>query len=191
MAEPEQLIALSKEICTLLVHAFGNGALTASGAQYGTSGNATSTDTWLEVDNKLISLFDANGLEKGFGYPADILEVEFGLTCNVNKSSTGSSTGSVIYAWQARNASMTSSTDTWVWLTPTSSGNDTAIGSTGVDSTLAGYFATTTYFDKVPFRVRLLVKAGTKGDSTGGDSSTGAFAKAKNSSYIKVLYRVV
>ncbi len=185
MPEPQSLISLSKEILTYLVHAFGAGTLTTTGVQYGSSGVSTSTDVWKVVETQTIQPFT-----QYFGSIGSIIEVEFALAANAQWSSTDGTGGVVTYAWQAKNLSDTS-TDSWVWLMPTSSGLSTAIGSTAGDtSVLSGRMSLSTTFNKVPFQVRLLLCSGGKGSDTGGASSTGAYVRAKSSSYVKVLYRV-
>jgi len=185
MTEPQNLVQLSKEVASYLIHAFGAGTLTTTGTQYGDSGVATSTDTWTVVETATIQPFTA-----GYGSLGTILEVEFGLTALTVRDSTGGAAGTVTYAYQVKNVSSTA-TDDWVWMTPTSSGHSTAVGSTETQSsTYSGYMVTSSAFDEVPFQIRLLVMSGGKGGSTSGDSATGAYARMKNSSYVKVLYRV-
>lgn len=180
--EPQMAISLAKELCEMTVHAFGRGTLSADGSQYGTSYAATSTDTWKVVDTQSIQPF----VTGGFGEGGSIIEVEFNLVANVRHASTAAG-GAVTYAWQAKNLSATS-TDSWIWLTPTSSGLSTAC-STAFDVSLSGYMTlSNSTFNAVPFQVRLLIVSA--GGSTAGDSATGAYAKAKNSSYVRVIYRV-
>lgn len=193
MPEPQSLIDLAKEICSYTVHAFGKGSMTTStdpGTQYGTSGVSTSTDTWKVIETKNIAPWGLNSSQASGRRTndLDILEVEFVLTAGLKHTST-TATAKVTYAWQAQSVYV-NSTENWVWLTPTSSGLTMAPGGSSweTDASLSGYFTTTTYFDKVPMTVRLLMLSG--GGSTSGDSATGAYARPKSSSYVKVLYRV-
>ena len=180
--EPQQLIGVAKEIVSYIVHAFGRGTLTTTGVQYGSSGISTSTDTWKVVETKTIQ-----PMVRGIGALGTILELEFSLTTGSVHEST-SAGGVVQYNWQAKNISDTSTED-WQWLLPTSSGHSTAVGSTEVFTTYSGYMTVATHsLDEVPFQIRLLVMGGA--GSTSGGSATGSQARAKNSTYVKVLYRV-
>ncbi len=184
MPEPQSLISLSKEILTYLVHSFGEGTLTTTGVQYGASGVATSTDVWKVVETKTIQPFT-----EYFGSRGNLIEVEFGLTTATVRSSTGGAAGTVTYRYQVKNLNEATATDDWVELIG-ATGHSTAVGSTEAESTYSGRMTIASKFTKVPFQIRLLVMAGSVGGSTGGDSSTGAYARAKSSSYVKVLYRV-
>lgn len=184
--EPQQIIALSKEVAEYIVHAFGAGTLTTTGVQYGTSGVATSTDTWTVVETQTIKPF-ANAAFYG-NDAARIIEVEFGLTTHTIRSSTGGAAGTVTYRYQVKNL-ISTSTENWVDLIG-ATGHSTAVGSTAAESTYSGRMVVSSTFDRFPFQIRLLVMSGGKGGSTSGDSSTGAYARAKSSSYIKVYYRV-
>jgi len=190
MPSPQEFIALAQEVCELLVHSFGRGTLTTDGVQYGSSGVATSTDTWKVVDTQTIQPFGAP--EGSLARGGAIMEVEFALTAAVAfPGTTTGSGGAVTYAWQARNYNSGTATDDWVWLTPTSSGHSTTVGSTSQDtSTYSGYLNIQTNLNKVPLQIRLLVISGGAGTSTSGASSTGASARTKSSSYVRVAYRV-
>ncbi len=183
MPEPQQLISLSKEICSYLVHCFGAGTLSTTGVQYGSSGVATSTDVWTVVDTKTIQPFS-----QYFGSIGDLLEVEFSLTTATVRSSTSSS-GTVTYRYQVKNLYDATATDDWVELIG-ATGHSTASGSTAAESTYSGRMTIASKFTKVPFQIRLLVMSGGAGGSTSGDSATGAYARAKGSSYVNVLYRI-
>ena len=118
--EAQQLVALGKEVLEYTVHAFGNGTLTTTGVQYGTSMAATSTDTWKTVETWTINPMGSTEPTFGFGNQGTAIEIEFNLTTHAQHSAT--STGTVTYNWQARNLSDTDST-AWVYLLPTSSGS--------------------------------------------------------------------
>jgi hypothetical protein len=177
MQEPQQYVQVAKEICQYLVHAFGTGTLTQTGSQYGTTMKSTSTGS--ASDATVVNTVTVQPFNDAAGYGTkenEIIEVEFGLTAGF-KSVTDTA-AVIVYKWQAKNASL--SDTCYVDL---STANTTALGTTYVDQTYSGYFTPTTNFNKVPFNVRLLIWNNDAG-------STQSSAKTKNSSYIKVLYRV-
>lgn len=186
MPEPQQLVSIAKEVLEYVVHAFGAGTLATTGVQYGTSGTATSTDTWKVVETQTIQPFT-----EYFGSTGRIIEVEFGLTTSAMHVSDTMAGAVVTYNWQVKNV-ISTSTEDWVWLLPTSSGHSTAVGSTAAETTYSGRMVVSSTFDRFPFQIRLLVMSGGLGaaTSTGSSSSTGAYARAKGSSYLKVYYRV-
>jgi hypothetical protein len=172
--EPNQYVAVAKEVCQYLVHAFGTGTLNQTGAQYGTTAKSVSTDAALAKEVDIATVQPFTGI--GQGTSGDIIEVEFGLTAGFK---TGTDTaGVIVYKWQAKNANLSSTC--WVDL---STANTTALGTTYADQTYSGYFTPTTNLNQIPFNVRLILWDGTA-------SSTQASAKTKNSSYIRCLYRV-
>lgn len=188
MAEPQELIGVAQEVAEYLVHAFGAGTLTTTGNQFGSSGAATSTDTWKVVETQTIQPFtDAFGR----AIVGRFIEVEFGLTTSVLHVSDTMAGAVVTYNWQVKN-SVATATDDWVWLLPTSSGHSTAVGSTAAETTYSGRMTISSTFNRFPVQIRLLVMSGGLGAATssGASSSTGAYARAKASSYVKVYYRV-
>ncbi len=186
MPEPQELIGIAKEVFEYIVHAFGAGTLTTTGVQYGTSGAATSTDVWKVVETQTIQPFT-----EYFGSNARIIEVEFELTTSAMHVSDTMTGATVTYAYQVKNV-ISTSTEDWVWLMPTSSGHSTAVGSTAAETTYSGRMVVSSTFDRFPFQVRLLVMSGGLGAATATSmsSSTGAYARAKGSSYIRVYARV-
>lgn len=187
MPEPQITVGLAKEVAEYIVHAFGTGKLTTSGTQYNSTG-ATSSESELssstditaftEIDN--VTITPVSGPDaKDYAYNASILEVEFSLTAALR--CTTSSDAVCTYKWQARDYTLgTTSTTDYVDLT---SWNTTAPGTTFLDVTNSGYFNVQTNFSKIPFQIRLLLYNGTA-------SSCQAQGKTKNSSYVRVVYRV-
>ena len=175
------LVNLGLEVCEYLVHAFGKGNLTSDGAQYGTTVIATSTDSELAtvIDSATVQPFAFTPSLRGskyYGTIGDILELELGLTAAFKTSTDAAAV--CTYKWQAKEATLSSTcwVDLMTW-------NTTAVGATYTDFTRSGYFSTTTNLEKFPINIRLIMFNGTA-------SSTQASAKTKNSSYVKVLYRV-
>jgi len=137
--------------------------LTSDGVQY--SDEVTTADADVDVD-VLTKVVDP-GLE------GDILWVEVGLTAEFKAVS--SSTADLIWKWQARNKD-----GTWVDLHPAVT--ETDIGTTYESRTRSGYFEPETNFNRVPFEIRLILQC--------NEADQGR-AKVKNSSYVRVVYRVV
>ena len=184
MSKAQMYISMAHEVAEYLVHMFGQGNLTVNGVQYGTQVLSNSTETAREVDIATVDPLGISGdIDPSLGGVPDektILEVEFGLTAKLQNNTTDAAT-KVIYQWQAKECS----SDTWVALT---SALSTALGTTGADgateTTWSGRFEMVTNFTKVPSQIRLTIYAGTAG------AATQLAAKTKNSSYVKVIYRV-
>jgi len=140
-----------------------SGALTEDGIQY--SAEVTTGDA--DVDADVLTKVVDPGLE------GDILWVEFGLTAEFKAVS--SSTADLIWKWQARNKD-----GTWVDLHPAVT--ETDVGTTYKSRTQSGYFEPETNFNRVPFEIRLILQC--------NEANQGR-AKVKNSSYVRVVYRVV
>ena len=140
-----------------------SGALTEDGIQY--SAEVTTGDADVDVD-VLTKVVDP-GLE------GDILWVEFGLTAEFKAVSSG--TADLIWKWQARNKN-----GTWVDLHPAVT--ETDIGTTYKSRTRSGYFTPVANFQEVPLEIRLILQC--------NEANEGR-AKVKNSSYVRVIYKVV
>jgi len=140
-----------------------SGDLASDGVQY--SDEVTTGDADADVD-VLTKVVDP-GLE------GDILWVEFGLTAEFKAVS--SSTADLIWKWQARNKDGT-------WVDLHSAVTETDIGTTYESRTRSGYFEPETNFNYVPFEVRLILQC--------NEANEGK-AKVKNSSYVRVIYKVV
>ena len=140
-----------------------SGVLTEDGIQY--SAEVTTGDANVDVD-VLAKVVDP-GLE------GDILWVEFGLTAEFKAVS--SATADLIWKWQARNKD-----GNWVDLHP--SVTETDIGATYKSRTRSGYFEPETNFNRAPFDIRLILQC--------NEANQGR-AKVKNSSYVRVIYKVV
>ena len=140
-----------------------SGELTANGVQY--SDEVTTGDANVDVD-ALSKLIDPV-LE------GRVILVEFGLTAEFKAVS--SATADLSWKWQARNKDGT-------WVDLHSAITETDIGTTYVSRTRSGYFTPVANLQNVPFEVRLLLQC--------NEANQGR-AKVKNSSYVRVVYRVV
>ena len=140
-----------------------SGALTEDGIQYSTEVATSAADTDVTILSKLINPV----LEGG------ILLVEFGLTADFKAVSSG--TADLIWKWQARNKDGT-------WVDLHSAVTETNIGTTYKSRTRSGYFTPEANFQNVPFEVRLIFQCNELNEGR---------AKVKNSSYVRVIYRVV
>jgi hypothetical protein len=141
-------------------HPFGRGSLTADGIQWSAE-HVTATDDYEEVESSAV-------MPPALG---EVLEYEFGLTCAVK---SGGAAESVLFKWQARNRGGS-------WVDLHAAVTYPANASTYREYTYSGRFSPTANFNKVPFEVRLMVKSG----GAGGENAAG---KAKNSSYVRVVY---
>jgi len=140
-----------------------SGALTEDGVQYSSEITTGAADTDVTVLSKLINPV----LEGG------ILLVEFGVTADFKAVSSG--TADLIWKWQARNKDGT-------WVDLHSAVTETNIGTTYKSRTRSGYFTPEANFQNVPFEVRLILQCSELNEGR---------ARVKNSSYVRVLYRVV
>ncbi len=140
-----------------------SGALTEDGTQYSSEVTTGAADTDVTVLSKLI-----NPVLEG-----RILLVEFGLTADFKAVSSG--TADLIWKWQARNKDGT-------WVDLHSAVNETNIGTTYKSRTRSGYFTPEANFQNVPFEVRLILQCNELNEGR---------ARVRNSSYVRVIYRVV
>ena len=140
-----------------------SGALTEDGIQYSSEVSTGAADTDVTVLSKLI-----NPVLEG-----RILLVEFGLTADFKAVSSG--TADLIWKWQARNKDGT-------WVDLHSAVTETDIGTTYKSRTRSGYFTPEANFQDVPFEVRLILQCNELNEGR---------ARVKNSSYVRVIYRVV
>lgn len=141
-------------------HPFGRGNLTSDGVQWSAE-HTTTADDYEEVESVSIT-------PPALG---EVLEYEFGLTCAVKSSGAAES---VLFKWQARNQGGT-------WVDLNSEVTYPANASNYKEYTYSGRFKPVANFNAIPFDVRLAVKSG----GAGGENAVG---KAKNSSYVKVVY---
>ena len=157
------------KIIEILEHPFGKGALTSTGEQY--SAEATSvTNTYETVESITINEIGVTG---GPGGRGTIIEVEFGITWGQKCDGATDKAIGLIQARDKDNA-------TWVDLM-TAQTNATA-GTTYEYFTYSGRFKPATTFTLVPFDVRVQVKS--------NGTTNNAVGKTKNSSYVKVLYKI-
>jgi len=140
-----------------------SGALTEDGIQYSSEVTTGAANTDVTVLSKLI-----NPVLEG-----EILLVEFGLTADFKAVS--SDTADLIWKWQARNKDGT-------WVDLHSAVTETNIGTTYKSRTRSGYFTHEANFQNVPFEVRLILQCNELNEGR---------ARVKNSSYVRVIYRVV
>ena len=141
-------------------HPFAKGSLTSNGVQWTATTDTTTAATDVTIDAAKTIEPPAAG---------SIVEVEFGLTAGFRAVSTA--TADIIYKWQARDKA-----GTWVTLCTVTK---TDIGTTEVEETYSGRFATEANFDVVPFDVQLVIQC--------NEANEGR-ARIKNSSYVKVIY---
>lgn len=142
-----------------ILHPFGRGKLTSDGIQW-SSEVATSDDELTEVEKVTVELPNK---------AAEIYQVELGLTMAYKSSGA---TKDVKFKWQARNKD-----GTWVDLHDLVTIDNP--GTSYIEDTRSGYFASEGNFNQVPFDVRLVIQR--------EDSGENATAKVKNSSYIRIL----
>ena len=140
-----------------------SGALTEDGIQYSSEVTSGAADADVTVLSKLI-----NPVLEG-----RILLVEFGVTTDFKAVSSG--TADLIWKWQARNKDGT-------WVDLHSAVTETDIGTTYKSRTRSGYFTPEANFQNVPFEVRLILQCNELNEGR---------ARVKNSSYVRVIYRVV
>ena len=140
-----------------------SGVLTEDGTQYSSEVTTGAADTDVTVLSKLINPV----LEGG------ILLVEFGVTADFKAAS--SDTADLIWKWQARNKD-------GIWVDLHSAIAETDIGTTYKSRTRSGYFTPEANFQNVPFEVRLILQCNELNEGR---------ARVKNSSYVRVIYRVV
>jgi len=147
-------------------HPFGKGSLTTTGTQYG-------SETTGIADSAYVAIPAAATITLPEG--AAIVEVEFGLTMAIKSSET---TESMLWKAQGSDAGTA-----WEDLIGEQTKTAAAANSTYVDFSCSGRFAPTgNFLGANPFYVRMVAKsAGTAGTMSG---------KAKNSSYVRALYKM-
>ncbi len=141
-------------------HPFARGNLTSDGVQWSAE-ETTTTDDYETVEEVTVN-------PPALGA---VIEFEFGLTCAVKSSGA---TESVLFKWQARNKGGT-------WVDLHDEVTYSADASVYKEYTYSGRFKPVANFNVVPFDIRLAIKSG----AAGGENAVG---KAKNSSYVKVIY---
>ena len=141
-------------------HPFARGKLTSDGVQ-SSEEKTTSTNDYETVEEVTVS-------PPALGA---VIEFEFGLTVAVKSSGA---TESVIFKWQARNGGGT-------WVDLHDEVTYSADASAYKEYTYSGRFKPAVNFNTIPFDLKLVIKS----CSAGGENTVG---KAKNSSYVKVIY---
>ena len=153
----------------IVEYPFGKGPLTTTGVQYSTA--VTSSGVTPKIVESVT--IDEIGVTGGPGGRGTIIEVEFGITWGQKSSSTVKKPIGLISARDKDNA-------TWVPLM-TAQINATA-GTTEEFWTFSGIFKPATTFTKVPFDVKVEVYS--------EHADENAIGRVKNSSYIRVIYKI-
>ena len=154
-----------ERLSEVTLHPFAKNALTATGVQYSAL-LTTSTDAYETVEAVLVTVPMEAGRSK-----EPIVEIEFGLTCEVYSSGA---TESVLFKWQASEDNAT-----WVDIVPAVT--YAADASAAKEYTYSGRFPVVANFNEVPVYLRLQIQSG----GAGGETAKG---RTKNSSYIRVVY---
>ena len=157
------------KILDWIQHPFGTGVLTSDGVQWTTAVDTTTADTDVVIATATIEPITIGG---GPGGQGTILEVEFGLTAGLKAVS--SATADLIWKWQARNKDGT-------WVNLHTAVTETNIGTTEVERTRSGRFTPETNFNAMPCDIKLILQCNETNEGRG---------RVKNSSYIKVTYRI-
>ena len=140
-----------------------DGDLTSDGVQYSTVVDTTDIDTDVEVINHTTEI-----LRRG-----ELAWLKFNLIAEFQAVS--SATADLVWKWQARNKGGT-------WVDLHEEVTETDIGTTYKSCTRSGYFEPETNFNRVPFDIRLILQC---------NEATQGRARVKNSSYVRVIYKVV
>ena len=146
-------------------HPFAKGALTTTGVQYSAL-LTTTTDVYETVETVAVDFPMEAGRES-----EPIIEVEFGLTCEVYSSGAAES---VLFKWEASEDNAT-----WVAIVPAVT--YAADASVAKEYTYSGRFLPVANFNEVPMYLRLQIQSG----GAGGETAKG---RTKNSSYVRVIY---
>ena len=154
-----------RRLSSIVLHPFAKGKCSETGVQYSDL-HTTTTDDYEAVETVKVEV----PLDSGHTQEP-IVEVEFGLTCSIQSSST---TESVLFKWQA-------SEDNSTWVDICDAVTYAADASSLKEYTISGRFETEANFNQVPFWLRLVIKSG----GAGGETAKG---KTKNSSYVRVVY---
>ncbi len=165
---------------------FAKGDATANGVQVSTIINTATANEFVVVESIPINIYGGTTGGPG-GDSADLTEFEYGLTLQV-RATGGQNLATAYYLWQARNWSASNATVApWFDL----HGEFTKAANLAADwndVTVSGRTAlTNTLFTKVPCEVRALVKCNVANVNA---THTAMMARTKNSSYVRVLYRI-
>lgn len=144
----------------LIVHPFARGNATLTGVQYCTGVNTSTNDTNMNVE-----VVTVEPRETGV-----IKYLELGLTCAINAVSNADVV--MYYSWQGRDK------DCANWTTLHALTANTP-GTAAIEKTISGYWEPGSEFNQVPFDVRLVINC---------NMTDEGYARAKNSSYFRVLY---
>ena len=154
---------MEPRIIEVIEHPFGKGDITSDGVQYSDL-HTTTTDDYEEVEKVEISP----------PAPGKITELEVGLTCSIQSSST---TEAVLFKWQGRNKGGT-------WQDLHSAVTYAADASSLKEYTYSGRIALVDgKMDSVPLELRLVIKSG----GAGGETAKG---KTKCSAYVRIVYNI-
>lgn len=174
------------KIVEIVEHPFALGAGTANGVQVSTPVNTATANEFVVVEQRAINAF--GGIEGGpGGESAQVLDFEYGLTMQV-RATGGQNTTPAYVLWQARNWDTANAVvSPWADLFPehTQAAN---LAADWTDITYSGRAAlTNTLFTKLPCEVRALVKCNVANVNA---THTAMMGRTKNSSYVRVLYRI-
>ena len=155
---------IQKANIEVVFNPFGKGNLTEDGVQFSAL-YTTSGDGYEVVETVTINI-------PGLGTPD---QIEFGLTGSFQSSSTAED---VLFKWEGSDNNSN-------WLALHSEVTYSANASTLKEYTMSGRFVPTGNFavTTTPIYLRLSIRSGTAGTET-------AKGKTKNSSYVKLIYRV-
>ncbi len=168
----EGFLIVTKPVLAIpVIHPFGRGAGTSTGAQYCTEYTQTATtNTYQTVEEVKVD----------WGIEGRIIELEFGLTGSFAAAST--TTADLIYLWSGKSMGQTS------WYSFHAAVTKTNINTTNVEETYSGLIGTATSagtmvksilpgeLSTIPFLARLQVQS---------NEASQAQGKTKNSSYFK------
>ncbi len=175
------------KIQEIIEHPFAVGQGTANGVQVSTLVNTATANEFVVIEQKPINAF--GGVSGGPGGESGrILDFEYGLTLQV-RATGGQNTTPAYTLWQARNWADQTNTvlAPWYDLHPehTQAAN---LAADWTDITYSGRAVlSNTLFTKIPCEIRALVKCNVANDNA---THTAMMGRTKNSSYVRVLYRI-
>ncbi len=174
------------KIVEVIEHPFAIGLGTANGVQVSTQVNTATANEFVVIEQKPINAFGSETGGPG-GESAKILDFEYGLTLQV-RAPAGENLATAYTLWQARNLSAANATVApWADL----HSEHTQVANLAADWTNITYSGraslANTLFTHIPCEIRALVKCNVANVNA---SHTGMMARTKNSSYVRVLYRI-
>ncbi len=175
------------KIMEIIEHPFALGQGTANGVQVSLVVNTATANEFVVIEQRPINAF--GGAIGGPGGESDrVLEFEYGLTLQV-RAPGGEITTPAYTLWQVRNWSTANAVVApWYDLHP----EHTQAANLAADWTNITYsgrasLTSNTLFSKIPCEIRALVKCNV---ANANATHTAMMGRTKNSSYVKVLYRI-